>query len=279
MNAPEPEAKIIEFQELELSKLVFPIARAGDYQRDLVERRVQEIVSHFNPLRLGTPEAAFYDGHFWCWDGQHRIMALRKMGRRTVWCRVAYGYSMQECADAFADQGENRSRVPAKDTWRAKLAADSPTYRTALTVLSRYDFGLNIQRGGGHRQTPGIWRCHGAVLGALRLSGAYGIADLEMACRVLRESWGDTAPSGTMFSGLAEFIRAYARVAPSPAKEKDYFAQTLIAILRGHDEDFFIRGARSSSRPGKMLSKVRWVLFDLYNSRRTYQLPKDRAEA
>lgn len=272
--AIELQTKGIDYQELEVGKIVFPVLRGGDYQRDLNNAKVDDIVSGYNPLRLGTPEVAFYNGHYWAWDGQHRLVALKRLGIHTVWCRIAYGYSIQELADAFADQGKNRTAVGAKDTLRAKLAANSSLHEAALSTLDAYGYRLPLQR--GHESpAPNAWRCHGAIREVLGRDE--DVTTLALICRALRESWGDCTPCGTTIGGLAQFIRAYRLAAPSPAGEKDYFARTLVSALKDHDEDGLLRRARSLDRTGTTANKLRWVLVSCYNSgrRSQFRLPRE----
>ena len=58
------------------------------YQRTLDEKRVDRIASEFDPALLGTREVSARNGRSAVFDGQHRLAALRKIGRRSVPCIV-----------------------------------------------------------------------------------------------------------------------------------------------------------------------------------------------
>ncbi len=267
--------KRIVWQDVEVGKLVFPVHQAGDYQRMQNLPKVARIVKRFNLLRFGTPEVAFYDGHYWVWDGMHRVMVAKELDIPVVTCRVAYGYSIEELSIAFARQGQDRTSVSAKDTTRAMLVGRDPTYVKAIDTLARHGYELALSRtSGGGSSSPNVWRCHGALKAIIEAEN--GLSDLDLICRLLRSTWGDCEPTGSFLDGLGIFVKTYRRTAPLPARELDYFEKTLTAILDHHDQKGLLRRARGlmATRGGTVADSLRWVLVSSYNlGRRTYRLP------
>jgi hypothetical protein len=263
-------AKRIVYQEVDLGEILLPVLRGGDYQREPNPRKVRSIVQNYNPLRFGTPELGFYDGHFWVWEGGNRFIAAKELGMQTMWCRVGYGFTKEDYAQAFADQGKDRTAVGPKDTIRAKLVAGDTDYTKMVAILEAEGYHLDLHR--KVQKATNTWASQGAVKGIVQATD--GNAILEIVARVLRDSWGDCEPSNTFLSGLGEFVQAYRNIAPSPVGERGYFAQTLTAVLKNYDHAHLLHRARNLDRAGTQSSKVRWVLVDYYNFGRKYRLPE-----
>ena len=272
-------AKRITWQDVEVGKLVFPVHQAGDYQRSLKVPKVARIVKRFDILRFGTPEVAFYNDHFWVWDGMHRVMVAKELGIPVITCRVVYGYSIEELSIAFARQGQDRTSVSPKDTTRAMLVGRDPSYVEALSILVHHGYDLALSRtSGGGSSSPNVWRCHGALAEVIRPEN--GLSDLDLICRLLRSTWGDCEPTGSFLDGLGIFVKTYRRTAPLPAGSRDYFDKTLAAILTTHSQEALLRRARDLqvTRGGTVADSLRWALVSSYNlGRRAYRLPVETA--
>lgn len=78
-----------------------------EYQRAVDMKRVNSIVSQFNPDLVNPAKVSFRDGKYYVFDGQHTIAALRlRNGNKDllVDCKVYQGLSQQQEAELFAKQ-------------------------------------------------------------------------------------------------------------------------------------------------------------------------------
>lgn len=255
-----------EWRELELRNIVMPIGRGGDYQREATEARIAAIVKDFDPLAVGTPEVAFYDGHYWDWDGGGRVGALRRMGVQTAMCRIAYGYTEQELARAFALQGDRRTTVSKKDIVRAMLAAGEPAYLAAMELVEHYGYTLDMSRHGGGARTNAL-RVHGSLVWCIR-TPSVGLKVLDLALKALSAGWpGHRFQSGTL-NGVASFVAVQRPRAPMPVNSTNYFDNRLAVVLSGHPENELHRRARelTPAKGSKLQDRLPVALTEWYNS-------------
>jgi len=257
------EPKRSKLGTLPVDEIRIPRLEDGGFQRELVEAKVKRIVVRFNELKLGVIEVAEIDGVYWVWDGQHRLVACRRLGRETIACRISYGYTVEELADAFGDQGPDRAGVPAKDLFRSKLVAKSPAHLAAVEMLEHEGYRLEMSRTGADAAKV---NCHGAIKSIATKDG--GLLLLGTALRVLRRGWPEaTTFQGTTLTALALFIMRYRDIAPSPAGQKDYFESRLISVLLLWPEKALIGQGRVETvgTAANRTSQVVVALKALYN--------------
>jgi hypothetical protein len=232
--------KRIKYATLPVDEIRVPRLNDGNYQRELVEADVRRIVANFNPLYLGVIQVAEIDGTYWVWDGQHRLVSCRRLGLETIPCQIAYGYSVEELADAFGEQGRIRHAVSAKDLFRSKLVAKSVRHQAAVELLAHEGYRLDMSRGGTN---PDWVNCQGVI--ATTIAKDNGLALLATALRVFRQSWPDsTTFQGTTLTAMVRFLDTFQARATSPAGSKDYFERALVKALSGYPEAALIAKGR-----------------------------------
>lgn len=78
------------------------------YQREIDEKRVKLIASHFNPNLVNPIKVSARDGKYFVFDGQHTLRALKlRNGNHDlpVECKVYTGLTQQDEARLFSEQG------------------------------------------------------------------------------------------------------------------------------------------------------------------------------
>jgi hypothetical protein len=243
MRNVDPTAKRSKLSTLPVDEIKIPRFEDGGYQRELSDPKVKRIVARFSELKLGVIEVAEIDGVYWVWDGQHRLVACRRMGRETIPCRISYGYTTEELADAFGDQGPDRAAVPAKDLFRSKLVAKSAAHLAAVEMIEHEGYRLEMSRTG---KDAVKLNCHGAIK-AIIVKDA-GLSVFGTALRVFRQGWPRaTTFQGTTLTGMALFIERYRDKAISPAGKTGHFESRLISVLAEHPEKDLIGQGRAET--------------------------------
>lgn len=239
----EIAAKRSKLGTLPVDEIKIPRFDDGGYQRELSEPKVKRIVARFNELKLGVIEVAEVNGAYWVWDGQHRLVACRRLGHLTIPCRISYGYTTEELADAFGDQGPDRASVPAKDLFRSKIVAKSGVHLAAVEMIGHEGYRLEMSRTG---KDAAKLNCHGAIKSIIVKDA--GLAVLGTTLRVFRRGWPTaTTFQGTTLTGMAQFIERYRDKAVSPAGKTGHFESRLISVLSEHPEKDLIGQGRAET--------------------------------
>lgn len=173
-----------------------------EYQRDVNWRWVSEIADSFDPDLLDPLVVSDRgNGEYAVVDGQHRLLAIRRMGYadQNVPCMIRRAMSVEEEAHIFASQ-KNRKRLTRFDLHKADLRAGDPT-AVAVDQAIR-EFGYTVSKSPAQR---GIQ----AVSAVYRVMESYGAANLRYCLRIFREAWGDQAPQQHAILGLPAFLRRY----------------------------------------------------------------------
>lgn len=174
------------------------------YQRPLVMGHVRKIAKEFDNKALGVllvSERA--DGSHWVIDGQHRLAALRLLGRveDAVPCHVYRNISVSDEALIFHMQTQRRQISPV-DRFKARLFAGEETAITIDRIISRH--GLQVQ---GYSAKGNL----AAIVQVERIHAAHGEDRLNevltIAMSVLDGS--NAGPSAAILDGINAFISRY----------------------------------------------------------------------
>lgn len=188
--------------------------RTENYQRVLNMRNVNKIVKSFNPAKLGVlvvSERA--DGTYSVLDGQHRLTALRRLGFSATNCIVLKNMSLQEEADYFRRQNENKQNLRIADTFNASLYAEDEESLEIKRLMDKYGFRL------GKSGTP-MYIC---AIGALQtIIRTYNAQTLENVLCSIAGTWpkDTTILRREMLAGLAEFWYRFAAQVPQARFEQ-----------------------------------------------------------
>ncbi len=186
---------------------MLPLARivTEDYQRVLNMKNVAGIVRDFDPAKLGVLVVSHRaDGSYAVLDGQHRLTALRKLGFASANCIVLEGMTIQQEADYFRRQNENKQSLRIADTFNAAVWAEDEESVMIKAVLDRYGFRLGKS---GH---PMCICAIGALQSIIRQFGV-DVLDLTLASIAVTWNQDSTILRREMLAGLSEFWSRFAQ--------------------------------------------------------------------
>ena len=173
------------------------------YQRILNMKNVAGIVKNFDPAKLGVLVVSHRaDGTYAVLDGQHRLAALRRLGYDAANCIVLEGMTIQQEADYFRRQNENKQSLRINDTFNASLWAEDAESLRIKELMDKYGF-----RHGKSGQPMCI-----CAIGALQhILRRFGDRTLELTLACIAATWphDSTILRGEMLAGLGEFWRRY----------------------------------------------------------------------
>ena len=173
------------------------------YQRILNMKNVAGIVKNFDPAKLGVLVVSHReDGTYAVLDGQHRLTALRRLGYDAANCIVLEGMTIQQEADYFRRQNENKQSLRINDTFNASLWAEDAESLRIKELMDKYGF-----RHGKSGQPMCI-----CAIGALQhILRRFGDRTLELTLACIAATWphDSTILRGEMLAGLGEFWRRY----------------------------------------------------------------------
>lgn len=195
----------IPAKEVEQHIACLPLERivTEQYQRVLNMKNVAGIVKNFDPAKLGVLVVSHRaDRTYAVLDGQHRLTALRQLGYDATNCIVLEGMTIQQEADYFRRQNENKQSLRINDTFNASLWAEDAESLRIKALMDKYGF-----RHGKSGQPMCI-----CAIGALqRILRRFGDRTLELTLACIAATWphDSTILRGEMLAGLGEFWRRY----------------------------------------------------------------------
>lgn len=180
------------------------------YQRDLDDRRVQRMVTGFDPALLGILEVSQRtDGRYAVLDGQHRWAAVRDHAFDTedsphVACRVHTGLTVAEEADLYHRLNTTRKQLTGWDRWLARRGANDQAVVDIETIAAAHDYTV------GMREAPGVIRATKACENVVDLGG---LPLLDTTLGVLRAAYGtdQAGVDAAILHGTAHVLSAYTR--------------------------------------------------------------------
>ena len=199
------EREGIPAKEVEQRIECVPLERivTEQYQRILNMKNVAGIVKNFDPAKLGVLVVSHREGGTYAvLDGQHRLTALRRLGYDAANCIVLEGMTIQQEADYFRRQNENKQSLRINDTFNASLWAEDAESLRIKELMDKYGF-----RHGKSGQPMCI-----CAIGALqRILRRFGNRTLELTLACIAATWphDSTILRGEMLAGLGEFWRRY----------------------------------------------------------------------
>lgn len=174
------------------------------YQRPLRESRVKMITSGFDSRQLGILEvSARSDGWYAVFDGQHRLVALRKRGAKDALCLVHEGLSPEEEAYLFAHLQLDRRPLTPFERFKAQLFAGETAAIEIDQIVRDYD--CRLVAGGS---SP---RAISAIVAVERIYARGGGALLREVLGFVIEIWDgdDGFLKGEFLLGASIFLSAF----------------------------------------------------------------------
>ena len=253
-NNPEAKEAVQQIRLIPLASIV-----TEEYQRVLNMKNVAGIVRDFDPAKLGVLVVSHRaDGTYSILDGQHRLTALRRLGYTAANCIVLEGMTVQQEADYFRRQNENKQSLRIADTFNASVWAEDEESMQIKEIMDRYGFRL------GKSGQPMCICAIGALQSIVRQFGPDAL-ERTLGCIALTWPRDATILRREMLAGLGEFWKRYAEtltLTQFEARMRARFPMELYQELR--------RRTQGKAAPGTAFSKsIRFtacaVLVDAYN--------------
>lgn len=171
------------------------------YQRPLHEHRIGKMVDEWNPAQQGVLEVSKRDdGSHAVFDGQHRLAALKALGRKTAPCLVHTGLSSQDEANLFVRLQRDRRPVSPVERFKAQLFSRDPRAKEIAKALTAAGYKV----GNGDNDVK-------AVASVERIAAKHGLDVLAQTFEIIRDAWfGDRySLDGSIIGGLAEVVTDY----------------------------------------------------------------------
>lgn len=178
------------------------------YQRPLNVVTVKHIIANFNPDLVNVLKVSYRDGHYYVFDGQHTLEALKQRFRNDSYpamCKVFHGLKWEDEARLFADQFGEARDVPYAYKLRALEIAGDKDVMGFLKATR--DHGYTIEPGKHIRRTNGIE----AVKKAYDCYHALGDYKYGAMLDLLKNTWHGEPWSVTqnMLAGMCQFMKIY----------------------------------------------------------------------
>jgi hypothetical protein len=224
------------------------------YQRPLSMGHVRKIAREFNLKAFGVllvSERA--NGTYWIIDGQHRLAAVKALGRGDMRlpCHVYRNLSVAEEAEIFHMQTQ-RKAISTVDRFRARLFAGDEHALSLNRIIQKH--GLHVEQNTRRGTLPGI----GAVE---RIYDRQGAQQLDDILTIAVAAWGDREQGipAIVYQGLDAFLIRYG---------DRYDRDRLIRVLRSNDLERVTADAkalRSAMRDPCADMSFGRVIFGIYN--------------
>lgn len=125
------------------------------YQRKLDHDRANRIAENFDPRLLNDPKVSERDGHFYVFDGQHTIEALRILnGNKELSIRIRLYQHMTAKDEAilFAKQFGDAESVSAGSKMRALIFAENAEAVAFYKAVQSVGFDLDYSHKRGNNR-------------------------------------------------------------------------------------------------------------------------------
>lgn len=195
--------------------------RVGDchvgakYQRIVNTKLVDKIAREFDPFLLAIPSVVRRDdGSLWVTDGQHRILALRKMGYddQLIQCEVQEEVSYEKSALTHVDRNDLRRGTSPIDKFRGRVEAKQPMQLDIKRIVE--SFGMEV---GSRSEKSSNDRPQGIVSAISTLEQLYtngGGDHLKAVLRIITETWGteSDAVQAPILKAISRLLAEYDRL-------------------------------------------------------------------
>lgn len=176
-----------------------------NYQREMDEKRVLKLLSHFHWSKFGSLIlVAKHDGRFNCTDGQHRLEAAKLYPLiSSVPAVVNPAADTITEAKSFLAINRDRKAVNTVEQYWAGLQAGDPDFIRLKNTLE--EAGCEVA------PAPGVIKPNitNAVTALIRATKSYGDSSVKNALLTIRKAWPDDprALRGITVAALARLIR------------------------------------------------------------------------
>lgn len=220
-----------------LDKMVLP-----EYQRDLKEETVKNIVNDYKPEKLGVLHVSERpDGTYAIVDGQHRMFALRRLGFKYASCVVFRGWTEQQESDYFYHQHDNTHNLSAKEKFKSGVYARYENEERLQEILTKNGF-YSASGGRGTRIE--------AIAALNKIADIFNYEVLDQTLGYAATVWPGNrrAVCREMLGALAEFAYRFGeQVSPEQFQKRmqKYSPDVLVTAIRQNNSMVITRGVFS----------------------------------
>ena len=175
-------------------------------QREMRKHRIDELVSEFDPDRLGVPVVSKRDDRYFIVDGQHRVFALRQFlgsgwEKQQIECQVFDGLTEPQEAELFL-RLNNTLTVNSFERFQKAVVAGRPVEVAVKKVVEAVGFKLAMNSAS---TTGGI----SATTTLTKIAKRAGVKTLGRALTIARDAYGDSGTEAAVIDGLAHVCQRY----------------------------------------------------------------------
>ena len=185
-----------------------PLAKIepSDYQRTTNHAQVKNIVRNFDEAKLGTLTLSSRDGKYSVVDGSHRLAALRALNYSHALCEILSGLTIQEEADYFRRQGQNKRALKPVDLFKAGIISGDEKCIRINDIIKANSFQIGFSNKDFYQI--------GAIDTLFAIADEYGFETLDYTLFLIANTWVGIpkASCGDSLLGVAEFIHSYGMV-------------------------------------------------------------------
>lgn len=257
MTEGSKDIRYIAIDEVHIHYNTMVIDGHRGYQRALNPRKIDKMVEEFEPDEItAIVVSQREDGSYWVLDGQHRLEALKLLGKQVILCDVRTGLTIPQEARLFYRLNAGTTRVPSWDQFQARLAWDPVAQNIVREVES---FGYRLDRSGNSPR---------GIAAVRALEKIFRRGYLAEVLDIVSHVWRTDAKAldAAMLEGLAIFLHTYKEQdAYDKDRLLDILAITPSSEVYQRQRQLIVEMGRGSGQPAVT---VAMALRDIYNGRR-----------
>ena len=235
--------------------------KAGLYQRALDTKKIERIVASFDERIANEPKVSFRNGSYYVFDGQHTIVARKKLNGNKdlfVLCKVYEDMTEEDEAILFARQTGVSSKPTPGVTLRALNIGNDQE------ALDFVETNLSIGISPSYTLIKGMYRLR-CINTAMNQFHRIGKVLYKESLSILLEAWKDNpkALHGAVVETMCTFVKTYMG---------EYNHEWLVRKLSYSNPYDIVIKAKSLDTDGGPKSALQHIL-DIYNYNNPKPLP------
>ncbi len=229
------------------------------YQRPVKESAVNKLIREWDDRLLEPIAVSFRDGRFHVIDGQHRIVALKKMNGGkdvVVACRIYTGLTYKQEAELCFKLDKAKKRLTLAQSTNALAESDTnPRINEIRGLVEKNGFTWALGGSTGKEYEIVATR---ALLSAYDLLGS---PTFSRMLALLNRTWkgNPCSLSGVFLSGMALFVKTY---------EAEFNDHTFIKRLSGFEPAAIVQRSKTDYTTNNAGLRVARLLMAKYNTGR-----------
>ena len=224
------------------------------YQRDVSYIKAKNIAEKFDESAHGIIMVADYENKYYVLDGQHRVVADKMRGVKSITCQILDKLNSKQQAVIFATVNSSKKSPTASERFKSLAFAEDKDVIEIRDALE--SVGLRISTNGGCRDNNVQ-----AITTIEKLYKSEGVEWLTKVMMVIKQTWsGDAATlTNNFINGVSTFLKVYSDC----VSEKDFIGKfktiPYTKIINMATASISLQGGKSNNTYAK-------AFYSLYNS-------------